>query len=137
MLQRNNPTSNRLQSQIGKTSGIKPSRGKMSDMNILCMTNTCTTFDKDGKTVKRVLMLHEPRNELYRCPNCNKVVTERELRYVISADLPDYVYYDEKSPKNINEIDTEREQLERYMVKPINAESPMDRGKKRAVRVIK
>lgn len=138
MTLRNNPTaSTKLQSNFtdSRISGIKPKYTGLSDLNLLCAF--CTVFDTDKKAVKRVELWHDQRNERFVCRICNKTYSERQVRYVLKLDLPEYVYYDEKSNKDVNEIDKEREQTEKFVIRPINAESPEFKSKKRAAKVIK
>lgn len=139
MIPRNNNTATPfLKSQFSNTntSGIKPSGGK-TKLKILCTNNTCTQFDENGKAINKILMVEEPRHELYRCPNCNKTVSQRQLNYVIHTELTEFIYHDENTTKDIKEIEEERESTEKLMVRPINAESPTNKSKRKAVNVIK
>lgn len=139
MIPRNNPTSNRalFTDNLTKTNAVKPKYSNMKELEILCMSNICTTFDKNGKLDRRIKFRHDTRNERYVCDVCGDVVSEKELNYVVKAELPEYKIYDEESPKNIKEIDEERERDEKYMIKPINMESPFEKSKKRVAKVIK
>jgi Leucine-rich repeat (LRR) protein len=139
MIPRNNKTASPfLKSEFSKTntSGIKPSSGK-SKLTILCTNNSCTKFDENGKALIKVLMNHEPRHALYRCPKCDKTVSERQLNYVIHAQLTEFLYHDENTNKDIKEIEEERERTEKLMVRPINAESPQSKSKRNIVRIVK
>lgn len=139
MIPRNNKTASPfLKSEFSNTntSGIKPTSSK-SKLTILCTNDSCTTFDQDGKALHKVLMNHEPRHALYRCPNCDKTVSERQLNYVINAQLTEFLYHDENTSKDIKEIEHEREITEKLMVRPINAESPLNKSKRKVAKVIK
>lgn len=141
MIPRNNPTaSTKLRSNFydegrGNISPIKSKYTGLGDINILCAS--CTVFDTDKKAVKRVMLKHDKRNELFRCPICNKTYSERQVRYVLKLDLPEYIYHDEDSSKDIQEIDKDREKNEKWVVRPINAESPEFKSKKKAAKIIK
>lgn len=139
MIPRNNPTASPtgLNSNFSdkKISAIRTKYNDLSDVNILCAS--CTVFDTEKKAVKRVLLRHDVRNELFQCPVCNKTYSDRQIKYTLKLDLPEYIYYDEGDAKEIEEIDKERVQTEKWVVKPINAESPDFKSKRRAAKVIK
>lgn len=138
MIPRNNPTASRgLRSEFadGKASGIKPKYTSLSELRILCAS--CTVFDQNEKAVKRVELRHEKLHALYRCPICNKAYSEKQIKYVLKLDLPEYIYYDEGSPKDVEEINREREETEKFVIKPINADSPTARSKRKVAKVIK
>jgi transposase-like protein len=138
MIPRNNPTASpRLQSNFSdsRVSPIKSKYNGLGDLNILCAS--CTVFDDNKKTVKRVELWHDKRNERFVCQTCNKTYSERQIRYALKLDLPEYIYYDEGSSKDVSEIDKEREKTEKWMIKPINSESPDSKSSKKVARVIK
>lgn len=132
-----NPTaSSRLKMDDSKPiSAVGPKYKGLSDVNILCAS--CTVFDMDKKAVKRVLLTHDSRNELFRCPICNKTYSEKMVRHVMKLDLQEYIYHDEYSNKDIQEVDKERERTEKWSIKPINSESPESKSKKKVARTIK
>lgn len=139
MIPRNNKTASPfLKSQFSNTntSGIKPSGGK-SKLTILCTNDSCTQFDKDGKAINKILMEDEARHHLYRCPNCNKTVGYEQLNYVIHAQLTEFIYHDENTNKDIKEIEQEREATEKLMVRPINAESPQSKSRRKISKIVK
>ena len=130
---RTNPTANRNLQQINTNyNAIKSSVSDIKDLNILC--TKCTVFDKD-KALKKVYMRHDARNELYQCPNCNSVHSERQIRYVMRLELPEYIYYDKN--KDIKDIKQQRESEEKFIIQPINSQSPTDLLKKVGVRSVK
>lgn len=138
MILRNNPTASiGLVSDFTKSnvSPVKPRHNDLDDHDILCAS--CTVFDSERKAVKRELLWHDIRNERFVCRNCNKTYSERQIRHVLRLDLPEYTYYDENSNKDIQEIDKEREKNEKWVVRPINSESPEVKSKKKAAKVIK
>ena len=122
----------------GNTSGIKPTVGMdIHNLKILCTENTCTVFDENSKITRRILMEDDSRSGKYVCRICNKSVSYEKLRMVLAIELPEYIYNDEKTTKDIKEIDEERQRDERFFVRPINAESPLSKSKKKVVRVVK
>lgn len=130
---RNNPTANRgLQKVETKFSPIKTSISDLKDLNLICPR--CTIYDK-GKALKKVYMIHDERNELYRCPNCNSVTSENQVRYAMRLELPEYIYYDKT--KDIKEVKKQRESEEKFIIQPINSTSPTDLLKKTSVRAVK
>ena len=130
---RNNPTGNRsLQKTNTNYNPIKPSISDIKDLNILC--TRCTIFDKD-KALKKVYMQHDSRNELYRCLNCNSVHSENQIRHAMRLELPEYIYYDKT--KNIKDIKEQRISEEKFIIQPINSQSPSDLLKKTTVRAVK
>jgi len=130
---RNNPTANRgLQKVETKFSPIKTSISDLKDLNLICPR--CTIYDK-GKALKKVYMVHDERNELYRCPNCNSVTSENQVRYAMRLELPEYIYYDKT--KDIKEVKKQRESEEKFIIQPINSTSPTDLLKKTSVRAVK
>ncbi len=130
---RNNPTANRgLQKVETKFSPIKTSISDLKDLNLICPR--CTVYDK-GKALKKVYMVHDERNELYRCPNCNSVTSENQVRYAMRLELPEYIYYDKT--KDIKEVKKQRESEEKFIIQPINSTSPTDLLKKTSVRAVK
>ncbi|HTH20985.1 MAG TPA: hypothetical protein VL854_02095 [Nitrososphaeraceae archaeon] len=130
---RSNPTANhRLQHTETKYNPIKSSVNDLKDLNILC--TRCTVFDKD-KALKKMYMVHDGRNELYRCPQCNNVHSENQIRNAMRLELPEYIYYDKS--KNINDVKRQREEEEKFIIQPINAQSPTDLLKKTSVRAVK
>ena len=80
-------------------------------------------------------MVHDERNELYRCPNCNSVTSENQVRYAMRLELPEYIYYDKT--KDIKEVKKQRESEEKFIIQPINSTSPTDLLKKTSVRAVK
>jgi len=130
---RNNPTANRgLQKVETKFSPIKTSISDLKDLNLICPR--CTIYAK-GKALKKVYMVHDERNELYRCPNCNSVTSENQVRYAMRLELPEYIYYDKT--KDIKEVKKQRESEEKFIIQPINSTSPTDLLKKTSVRAVK
>ena len=129
---RNNPTANRgLQQVETKYNPIKYSVSDLKSLNILC-----TNFDKEN-AIKKVYMIHDERNELYRCPNShsNNVISENQVRYALRLELPEYIHYDRT--RNINEIKKQREEEEKFIIQPINAQSPINLANKVGVRAVK
>src|SRR4249919_413163 len=130
---RNNPTSNLNLLQIEtKFSPIKTSISDLKDLKLLC--KRCTIFEK-GEALKKMYMLHDERNELYRCPQCNDVTSEKQIIYAMRLELQDYVYYDKT--KDIKEVRKQREEEEKFVIQPINADSPSDLLNKVGVRAVK
>lgn len=131
---RDNPTANtRLRPIDTKYNPIKTSISDLKDLNILC-TN-CTVFESKDKVLKKVYMNHDQRNELYRCPQCNRVHSENQIRYALRLELPEFIHYDKT--KNIKEVNKEREEHEKFIIQPINAQSPSDLLKKTTIRAVK
>lgn len=141
MIPRNNPTASKfLDSKFnkGNTSGIKPTSGiDIHNLKILCTNNSCTVFGEDNKIERKVLMQDDSRSGKYVCHICNHSVSYDRLRMTLAVELPEYIYNDETVTKDIKDIDEERERNERLFVRPINAESPLTKSTKRAVRVVK
>ena len=141
MQPKNNPTASKfgLKSKFAEethTTGIRPQKyNKLSDLRILCAS--CTTFDEDRKAVNRVELRHEKMHVLFRCPLCNKAYSEREISRTLKLDLPEYIYYDEDSNREIDEINKDREKLEKFVIRPINIDSPDTKSKRRVAKVIK
>lgn len=136
----NNPTASRfgLRSKFTEetnTTGIRPKYNTLKDLRILCAS--CTTFNEDKKAVNRVELRHEKMHALFRCPLCNKAYSEREISRTLKLDLPEYIYYDEDSGKEIDEINNEREKSEKFIIKPINIDSPDSKSKRRVAKIIK
>jgi hypothetical protein len=130
---RNNPTANRgLQKVETKYNPIKTSVSDLKDLNIICPR--CTIYDKD-KALNKVYMKHDDRNELYRCPNCNSVTSDNQVRYAMRLELPEYIYYDKT--KDIKDVKKQRESEEKFIIQPINSTSPTDLLKKTSVRAVK
>lgn len=120
-----------------KFRSIKPSNvNGRGNLDILC--TICTTFDKEGNTVKRVMMRYDDRNELYKCPICFKVVSERTARYYLNIELPQYIYYDKTdSNKKVEDVLEERDKQERFVIEANNDTAPIDLHKRRVAKVIK
>lgn len=138
MIPRNNPTASRnLRSDFSetRTSGIKPKYNSLKDLRLLCAS--CTTYDENKKAVNRVELRHETMQRLFRCPLCNKVYSEREVTRVLKLDLPEYIYYDQESNKDVGEINQEREKAEKFVIRPINADSPDSKSRRKVAKVIK
>lgn len=136
----NNPTASKfgLKSKFTEetnTTGIRPKYNKLSDLRILCAS--CTAFDENKKAVNRVELRHEKMHALFRCPLCNKAYSEREISRTLKLDLPEYIYYDEDSNREIDEINKDREKLEKFVIRPINMDSPDIKSKRRVAKVIK
>lgn len=130
---RTNPTANRGLQQVNSNyNAIKTTISDLKELNILC--TKCTIFDKD-KALKKVYMKHDIRNELYQCPNCNSVHSERQIKYAMRLELPEYIYYDKG--KDIKDIKQQREAEEKFIIQPINSQSPTDLLKKVGVRAVK
>lgn len=140
MIPRNNPTASPtpLKSNFSSetnTTGIRPKYNKLSDLRILCAS--CTVFDEQRRAVNRVELRHEKMYALFRCPQCNKAYSEREISRTLKLDLPEYIYYDEDSNREIDEINKDREKLEKFVIRPINIDSPDVKSKRRVAKVIK
>lgn len=136
----NNPTASRfgLKSKFTEetnTTGIRPKYNTLKDLRILCAS--CTTFDENKKAINRVELRHEKMHALFRCPLCNRAYSEREISRTLKLDLPAYIYYDEDSNKDVTEINKERELSEKFVIRPINVESPDTKSKRRVAKVIK
>ncbi len=130
---RNNPTANRsLRNIETKYSPIKSSINDLKDLNILC--TRCTIFEKDS-ALKKVYMAHDERNELYRCPQCNNVHSDNQIKYAMRLELPEYIYYDKNKP--IKDIKKQREEEEKFIIQPINIQSPSDLMNKIGARAVK
>lgn len=113
---------------------------KKGGLDILC--TMCTTFDQNNiVAVKKVMMEYDKRNELYRCPVCKKVVSERTVHYYLNIELPQYIYYDKSTDgdnkKDIETVLEERERQERFVIQANNDTAPMDAFKRRVAKVIK
>lgn len=131
--QRNNPTGNRNLYQASSSyKSIKTHVNTLDDLNILCPR--CTVF-KNETALNKVYMIHDKRNELFRCPNCNNVASEKQIRYAAALELPEYIHYDKT--KSIRDIKKEREEQEKFIIQPINAQSPQDLLNKTTVRAVK
>ena len=144
MSMRNNTYDNPTASKFGlrskfneetNTTGIKPKYNTLKDLRILCAS--CTSFDENKKAVNRVEFRYENMHALFRCPLCNKAYSEREISRTLKLDLPDYIYYDEDSNREIDEINKDREKLEKFVIRPINMDSPDIKSKRRVAKVIK
>ena len=130
---RSNPTANRNLQQVNSNyNAIKTTISDLKDLNILC--TKCTIFDKD-KALKKVYMRHNERDELYQCTNCNSVISDRQIKYAMRLELPEYIYYDKT--KDIKDVKQQREQEEKFIIQPINSQSPTDLLKKVGVRAVK
>lgn len=141
LIRKDNPTASKfLESRFskGKPSGIKPTSGiDIHRLKILCTNNSCTVFGEGNTIERKVLMEDDSRSGKYVCPICNKSVSYDRLRMNLAIELPEYIYNEENTNKDIKDIDKEREVNERLFVRPINAESPFTKSKKSAVRVVK
>jgi hypothetical protein len=121
---RNNPTANRsLRNIETKYSPIKSSINDLKDLNILC--TRCTIFEKDSAL----------KDELYRCPQCNNVHSDNQIKYAMRLELPEYIYYDKTKP--IKDIKKQREEEEKFIIQPINMQSPSDLMNKIGARTVK
>lgn len=130
---RNNPTANRSLQQVEtKYNSIKSSVYDLKNLKLLC--TRCTGFEKD-QALNKVYMIHDERNELYRCPQCNNVSSENQIRYALRLELPEYIYYNKG--KDIKEIKKQREEEEKFIIRPINEYSPDDLSRKTGVRTVK
>lgn len=130
-----NPTANRgLRKLESKYSPVRA--GGVTDMNkleILC--TQCTKFGKDDDIVK-VLMKYDDRNELFRCVNnYNHVHSKQQILYALNLQLPEFIHYDKKKP--ISDINKERQEHERFIIQPINMQSPSERQNKDRVKAVK
>lgn len=141
LIRKDNPTASKfLESRFskGKPSGIKPTSGiDIHRLKILCTNDSCTVFGEGNTIERKVLMEDDSRSGKYVCPICNKSVSYDRLRMNLAIELPEYIYNDETTTKDIKDINEEREVNERLFVRPINAESPFTKNKKSAVRVVK
>lgn len=138
MIPRNNPTASYgLKSEFsnGKASGIKPRYSSLNDLRILCAS--CTTYDENKRAVNRIELRYEKMHALFRCPVCNRAYSEREINRVLKLDLPEYIYYDQDSNKDVSEINQERERSEKFIIKPINSDSPDLKSRRKVAKVIK
>lgn len=110
---------------------IKP-KVNISELEVIC-TN-CTKFKDDTKKVivEKIITKYDGRNELFRCPRCNKVYPEKVVRYYLKLDLPEYVHYEDTKP--VKQVLEEREEQEKFILEAINQDSPITR-KKRAVKI--
>lgn len=128
-----NPTANRTLRKIEtKYNPIKSNVSDLSDVEILC--KRCTVFDKDDVLVKQ-LMDHDTRNELFKCTKCNNVHSENQIRYALKMKLPEYIHYNRA--KKITDINKERQEHEKFIIEPINAQSPSDLLRKNVVKAVK
>lgn len=131
---RNNPTANRsLQKVNSNYNVVKTSISDLKDLNILC--TKCTVFEGKDKALNKIYMRHDERNELYQCPNCNSVTSERQIKYAMRLELPEFIYYDKT--KDIKDVKKQREQEEKFIIQPINSQSPTDLLKKVGVRAVR
>lgn len=129
---RDNPTANHKLQQIDtKYNPIKAVSG-LKDLKLLC--TRCTVFENET-ALKKIYMDHDERNELYRCSNCNNVHSESQVRYALRLELPEYIYYDKT--RNITDVAKQREREEKFIIQPINIQSPTDLLNKVGVRAIK
>lgn len=136
MIPNNNPTANiGLRREKRNLSTIKPSYTDIADLEILC--NHCTSFDKEGN-IQKVIMRHDTRNELYACDRCPRVVSEKQVRYVMRLELPEFYNYEKVTSKeNVDDVNKERQAHEKFVIRAINSESPSDLIKRTGVKVVK
>ena len=129
-----NPTANRgLRKIETKYNPIKSSSSDISTLEILCPK--CTIFDKDS-ILNKVLMKYDDRNELFRCVNnYNHVHSANQIRYALKLQLPEYIHYNKK--KTVKDINTERQEHEKFIIHPINEQSPIELGSKDRVRAVR
>lgn len=129
-----NPTANKgLRKIETKYNPIKSTASDMNSLEILC--TKCTIFDKDN-IINKVLMKHDDRNELFRCVNnYNHVHSDNQIRYALKLQLPEYIHYNKK--KTVKDINTERQEHEKFIIEPINAQSPTELSAKQRVKAIK
>lgn len=136
MIPNNNPTANMgLNREKRNLSTIKPSYTDIADLEILC--NHCTYFDQDNN-IHKVIMRHDIRNELYACEQCPRVIDEKQVRYVMRTELPEYYNYEKVTTKeNVDNINKERQAHEKFVIRAINSESPNDLVKRTGVKVVR
>ena len=130
-----NPTGNRtLRNVETKYNAVKSTLSDLSNIEVLC--TRCTILDKNDSDiiVKKVLMNHDTRNELHRCPICNDVYSDKQIRYAMKLELPEYIHYNKA--KNVNDLNKEREEHERFVIEPINSQSPTDLLKRNPIKSI-
>lgn len=130
-----NPTGNRtLRNTETKYNAIKSNISNLSNIEVLC--TRCTVFDKNdsGIIIKKVLMKHDTRNELHRCPICNDVYSDKQILYAMKLELPEYIHYNKA--KKLTDLNKEREEHERFVIEPINSQSPTDLLKKNPIKSI-
>lgn len=131
-----NPTQNRTLNNIEtKYNVVRSTSSDLSNLEILC--TRCTIFDKNdsGIIVKKVLMRHDTRNELHKCPICNDTYSDNQIRYAMKLELPEYIHYNKKLT-NVKDLNKEREEHERFVIEPINSQSPGDLSKRNPIKSI-
>lgn len=128
-----NPTANRSLRKIEtKYNPIKSNISDLSNLEVLC--KRCTVLDKDAILTK-VLMDHDTRNELFKCPKCGNVHSENQIRYALKMKLPEYIHYNKA--RKITDVQKDREEHEKFIIEPINAQSPSDIQRKVPIKAVK
>lgn len=117
---------------------IKPTKGQVDLTKRQLMCTKCSKFDNvTNRSVIKVMMKHDDRNELYRCERCNNVVSDATVAYTLGLDLPQYVYWESEDDKDIDTLLKEREEEEKYTIVSIVSDPPNRVNKKKIAKVIK
>ena len=130
-----NPTANRGLRKIETKYNPVKSSGSTDISNLEILSMKCTVFDKDD-ILKKVLMKYDERNELFRCVNIyNHVHSANQIRYALKLQLPEYIHYNKK--KTVKDINIERQEHEKFIIHPINEQSPTDLASKDRVKAVR
>lgn len=118
---------------------IKPTKDQVNIDQLQVMCTNCSQFDSvTDRSIHKVMMKYDPRNEMYRCDICNKAVSNQTIAYTLNLDLPQYIYMDRTDEdKDIETILREREEVEKYTITSIMNEPPNQLNKKKLAKVIK
>jgi len=115
-------------------SPVKGTKEKFSSLKLLCMK--CTRFSDKDEALEKHYFEYDDRGARFICHICNTTINEKQVKEVLKLDLPEYIYYDD-AKKEVNEVLKQREEEERFIIKPMNTDTPAIKKRKRGVRVIK
>lgn len=117
---------------------IKPTKGQTPIDQLQVMCTHCSQFDSvTNRSVMKVMMKYDSRNEMYRCERCNKAVSNSTIAYTLKLDLPQYIYWQDEEDKDLDTLLKERDEEEKYTIVSIVSEPPNRISKKKIAKVIK
>lgn len=88
----------------------------MQDLDILC--DKCSVVDKKGKIIVKHLFKYISRDELFKCLNCHRVISESQVRYVLKMEIEEHIQYLPDEP--IKKIYEKKKETDPYFIKPNN-----------------
>ncbi len=89
---------------------------QLTDLDIIC--DKCTVFDSKAKIAVKVLMIYDPRNELFVCQNRKHRVSERTVRTALNLNQEEYIHYEPATP--VRQTIQKRMDKENFIIKPNN-----------------